>query len=283
MPPAPISRPSTSKSFNLAPRAPQGICPRTLLYAVEKWGKTTLATLAPNPVIIMARGETGYLTLLGAGLVKSLPAPLVESWPDLMALLDQLAERPTFQTIALDAISGFERLLFDHVCQRDFKGDWGEKGFASYGKGIEVSIAEWILFLQKLDKLNGLGMQILILGHSTTKNFKNPMGEDFDRYVCDCNPKIWAITAKWADALLFGKFNTIVDGADKKGKGGKGIGGTERILYTQKHDAYDAGNRYGMPECFNVPSATTSWQTVWSAMNMNTNKSAAALPPVTED
>jgi hypothetical protein len=36
---------------------------------------------------------------------------------------------------------------------RDFGGDWGDHGFLSYGKGPKVSIADWLLLLQKLDKL----------------------------------------------------------------------------------------------------------------------------------
>lgn len=102
---------------------------------------------------------------------------------------------------------------------------------------------------------------IIMLGHTQVKPYKNPMGEDFDRYVADVHHKTWGVTHKWADAVLFGTFLTITE---KKNNKVKGIGGTERVLYTERRDAYDAKNRYNMPEEIEIPDdSSKSWETIW--------------------
>ena len=111
--------------------------PRIVLNAVEGRGKSSWAAFAPEPAILMAQGETGYETLLGVGLVPQVDAAYVSDWHGLLALLDKMAqvEEPMHKVLALDALGGFERLCHEHVCRRDFGGDWGEKGFSSYQKG----------------------------------------------------------------------------------------------------------------------------------------------------
>ena len=111
----------------------------------------------------------------------------------------------------LDALGSFERLCQEHVCARDFGGDWGERGFASYQKGYDLAVNDWLQLLHRLDRLHRQGVVILILSHCKINTFKNPLGVDFDRYVSDCHHKTWGVTIRWSDAVLFGNFLTIID------------------------------------------------------------------------
>lgn len=238
--------------------------PRIVLNAVEGWGKTTMACFAPKPAIVMAKGETGYDTLLGNGLVPAIPKIYVSSWQELIDLLDGLRnDELPFKTLALDAMNGFEKLCHTFVCARDFKNDWSDKGFGSFQKGYETSVNEWIGFLNRLDYIRGRGVMVILLGHVQVRPFKNPLGPDYDRYTSDVHQKTWGVTAKWADAILFGNFLTITD-QDKQTKRHKGIGGKERLIYTERSDAWDAKNRYSMPEVIDIPNdPKLSWSTVW--------------------
>lgn len=255
----------------IEPRQSQQLAPRIILQAVEGWGKTTIGAYTPSPIVLMAPGETGYDTLLQSSLVPSVPAYELESWADLLGWLDQLAEnRQGCDTLVGDALGGFERLCHEMVCDREFKGDWGEKGFEGYKRGYEVAIAEWLGMLSRLDKLHKQGMMILLLGHSKVKTFKNPLGPDYDRWVCDVHDKTWSVTHKWADAAMFGNYLTVIQDekkAERQGKG-KAIGGTDRVLYTERRDAFDAKNRYGMPPEIWLPTAdqggaAAAWPTIW--------------------
>jgi len=241
--------------------------PKLALNCVEGWGKTSCGAYAPKPAILMARGETGYLTLLGAGLVPSVPKALIESWQSLLALLNDLLtkEKLPYKTLVFDAIGGFERLCHEFVCYRDFKGDWGEKGFTSYQQGYEVAVSDWLQMLALLDRIRTKGIIILLLGHTQIRPFKNPMGPDFDRYIADIHHKTWAVTHKWVDAALFGTYLTVVDQVSKgKNPKGKGIGGTQRILYTERRDSFDAKNRYAMASEIDIPNDPSQiWSTIW--------------------
>lgn len=237
--------------------------PKIILNAVEGWGKTSCGAYAPKPAILMAKGETGYLTLLGAGTVPSIPNTTINSWLEFMAFLDaQVAiETLPYKTLVLDAVSGFEKLCHEYVCNKYFNDEWGETGFSSYQKGYDVSVNDWRKMLGKLEQINAKGVMILILGHMQIRPFRNPIEGDFDRYVCDVHHKTWGVTHKWADAALFGNFKIVVD--DITGRN-KGIGKSKRVIYTERRDTFDAKNRYGMPEEIAIPADYTQiWSTIW--------------------
>ncbi len=243
------------------------------LYAVEGWGKTSLGAQTPAPIFIQSRGETGLETLIQNNLVKETPSfPECHSWTDILDAIDLLlAETHPYRTLVMDTVNGAERLCHEHVCTRDFGGDWGEHGFLSYGKGPEVSIAEWLMLLQKLDKLrNEKGMTIFLLGHAKVATFKNPQGADFDRYQAEMHKTTYAVTAKWADSILFGNFETVVKQGKKDAtdlnKKGKAVD-VYRALFTQRMPAFDAKNRLGLPvEIEMGESAEEAWANLLGAL-----------------
>lgn len=272
MPAAPPTRSAPGRSVvvpTLKKPTAKVLPPRVILQAVEGWGKTSAGLSAPNPVVLMAPEETGYLTLLGAGLAPSVDCAVINTWEGLLALLSQVAVQSaggvSGRTLVLDAIGGFERLCHEYICRVEFDGDWGQRGFSGYMRGHEIASTEWHQLLQRLDGLHSLGWAILLLSHVAIRTFKNPMGEDFDRYISDVHPKTMAPSRQWCDALFFGRFLTVVD----KPKGGraKGIGGRERILHTQHSDAYDAKSRYPLPESISIPEDPMRiWDNIWAHM-----------------
>ena len=269
--PAPAAtRPASSTRIQMSTEAPPPRGLRVVLNAVEGWGKTSCAAFATSPAILMAEGETGYETLLQHGRAPNVPRDKIANWESLLTYLHELASGCPFDLLALDALGGIERLCHALVCEREFKNEWGEKGFSGFRRGFDVAVSEWLKMLQALDAIADGGTHILLLGHVLVRSFKNPLGPDYDRFTGDTDPKTTAAaTGRWADAVLFGTFRTIVDtGAlGGKPKRGKGIGGQDRVLYTQHHDAYDAKNRLGMPpeiEIANDPAAL--WSTIIGAI-----------------
>ena len=261
--------PNPTKGATIVPLDAKFPPPRIVLNAVEGFGKTSAGAYAPNPVLLMAEGESGALTLMGSNLIPQVPGATISSWPELMATIDALcAGTDAYGTLVLDAISGFEKLCHTHVCSRDFAGEWGEKGFLSYHKGYEVATNDWLLMLAALDRLRATkGTTIFMLSHSQVRPHRNPVGEDFDRYVADCHPKTWAPTAKWADCVLFGNFLAVIDKGRTGKERAKGMGGTERVIYTTRRDAWDAKNRYNMPEFLQLDTnPANNWDTIWNAI-----------------
>lgn len=258
-PPPPSSSPAARAGANppaptklvIAPRTIQPKGDRIVLYAVEGWGKTTLASQTPSPLILMSRGEDGYDTLLRNSRVQSVPAIEVKTWTELLQTLDQLnADTQGVQTLILDAMSGYEKMCHEYVCTTEFSGDWGEKGFAAFGRGYKLAAVEWNKMLQKLDRMREHGVTILFLGHSLIKTFNNPIGADFDRYVSDCHERTWSATKHWADQIAFGNFLTVFrnEKEAERTDRGKATAGQDRVVYCSRCDAYDAKNRLGWPE-----------------------------------
>lgn len=262
---------------------PKLITARIVAYAPEKFGKTTIGAFAPDPIILQVR-DTGYQTLLNAGVVPAVPAATPETWTDMMALLDVIAGNPQDRkTLVIDGMTGAERLCHEFVCETVYGGDWGEQGFMAYHKGYDLSIPEWLKFLAKLDAIQAKGLNIVLLGHARTKEVKNPVGANYDRFEPDVHAKTWGPTARWADAILFGKFHTIVEQAKReKNKSiaeakGKAVGGIDRVIFTSPCDAWVAGNRFGMDSeiWLNGVGPDAMWSTI-AAQIWRQNKEVAA-------
>lgn len=273
-PSRPAPPPPPTSGWQSAPGAPleiitgasQGVSDRIVLTAIQGWGKTTMAANSPQPLILMAQGETGYETLLAHNLVPEVPRARVASWPQLLSTLDILIALKDFpyKTIVFDALGGFERLCHQEVCERDLDGDWGEKGFTGFQRGYKMASNDWIQFLQRLDTLRDThSPDILILSHCKVETFKNPLGTDYDRYISNVNKVTWDLTNEWVDVVLFCNFYSVVDARGKRPTKGKGIGGKTRVIYTEHRDAYDAKNRHNLPEEIQIPNdRDQAWATL---------------------
>ena len=163
-------------------------------------GKTTLAAHAPDPLILMAPGEDGYMTLLDQGRVPEVARVEIESWQETLGVLDHVIAQPDdYRTVVLDGLAGFESLCHQKVCSEHYNGEWGEKGFAAYGRGYDVATREWVILLERLDRLRQLGKTILLLAHYEIRAFANPTGPDFDTYLPNLHKKTWQVTKPWPD------------------------------------------------------------------------------------
>lgn len=242
---------------------------RIIYHAVPGFGKTSFAAQFPNPVFLCDASETGLETLIDSGQLGETPHfPPIETWQEVLDAVTALTEdEHSFKTLAIDTMGGIERLCHEHVCRRDYGGDWGDKGFSSYHKGYDVSLADWRELLQRLDTLRERrNVRIVMLAHTRVTQFRNPEGEDYDRFEPDTHRKTWALTHKWADLVLFGNYITAIDKKPGQQKG-KGRGGTQRMLYTERSAAWDAKHRHGLePQILLGDSPTEAYQSFLEAM-----------------
>jgi hypothetical protein len=219
---------------------------KVFLYGIEGVGKSTFAAAAPNPIFIAA--EDGIRNL--DPVPESFPTP--EKFQD---VLDAIAELETaqhgYQTLVIDTIDYVDGLIRDEVCRRN---GWTAEEFDAYGRGLKVTPDEHRRMIAAVDRLVAArGMNVVVMAHARTKNFKNPAGADYLRYEPnlggDVAPALWKY---WAEAVLFGTHEAFVQ-VSKSGsedpalKRGKGVSTGRRVIYTEWNAAYDAKNRYGLP------------------------------------
>lgn len=245
-----------------------GLPNRLIIHATESWGKSSFGAMAPHPIFIQTRGETGLETLIDARRIPETPHfPEAQNWAEFNGAINfLLTEAHSYRTVVIDTLNGAERLCHEHTCETEYGGDWGEKGFMGFHKGYQTSLAPWREMLSQLDRLRvEKRMSIILICHTAVKNFKNPEGSDYDRYQTKMHDSTWSLSKEWADIVLFGHYRTATIGKYGKEetdptKRAKAVGGTERILLTERTAAYDAKNRLGLPEEIECgSSAQESW------------------------
>lgn len=207
------------------------------VFGPEGVGKTTFAADAPKPLIVSAEGGTDHIDCTSVE---------PESWTDLLAIMRELEGDDEFETIVVDTVDWvYNNLLGPHVVtQKGMSGGLDEQEF---GRGHAAAIAPWREFLSRCDGLRKAGKNVLLLAHSQIKTHNDPETENYDRYIMRMPDKAGALVKEWSDALLFANYHVKVAKAHKTASKGKGemIG---RFLFTERTAAYDAKNRYSLPE-----------------------------------
>lgn len=208
---------------------------RVLAYGPGGVGKSTFASGAPSPLFIGAEDGTAQLDV-----ARVEP----QTWEDIFALVAELASsKHDYRTVVLDTADWAEPLCWSYVCGQAGKKDIEAFG---YGKGYVAALDEWRRLLSWLDRLRAKrGMGVVLLAHSKIHSFKNPEGEDFDRYTLKLHDRAAGLLIEWSDAVLFCQYETFTH--DKNGRT-KGIDSGARIMHTVRRAAFDAKNRYGLPE-----------------------------------
>ncbi len=210
---------------------------RILIHGVEGIGKTTFAAAFPASIIVEAEREGS--ARIDADRLQP------ENWAEILECVQSLTvDKHEHRTLVIDTGDAAEALLWEFMCRRDNKASIEDYG---YGKGYVAALNEWRVFLGALERLRReRRMGIVIVAHSFIKTFKNPEGDDFDRYELKMHAKAAGLLKEWCDAVLFAHYETYAVKADEK-KAAKGISTGARVIHTQRTAAWDAKNRYSLP------------------------------------
>jgi len=188
------------------------------------------------------------------------PTTLQDVYEAIEALFSQ--DHP-YRRLVIDTVGRLEALIFAHVVQAAKKRPGGGgihtiEDFG-YGKGYQVALDEWRQVIARLDELRAVRkMDILLLGHTSIRTFKNPDGPDYDRYELRLHDKAGGFIKEWCDAVLFARFEETTTKIENRVKGAMT---GERVLCTQRTAAYDAKNRFNLPE-----QLPLSWRDLEAAM-----------------
>jgi len=201
-------------------------------------GKTTFGAGMPRPLFICAEDGARYL-----GVDRYHPG----SWSELLEFLEDIKKEEKYQTIVVDSIDHLEPLVWDHVCEQP--DDRGRKhphiSAWPYGQGYARALTEWRNFLARLDRLTKVGLRVCLIAHTSVRPFKNPVGEDYDRYEIKLHKGASAVVQEWADVVGFAAFadiNPIRQDGRKKAPDG-----ASRTLYLERRAAWDAKARFDAP------------------------------------
>jgi len=212
---------------------------RVVLYGPEGIGKSTFASMFPDPVFIDTEGSTYNLD------VARMDAP--SSWTMLLQEVEWVKAEKPCKTLVIDTADWAEKLCADHVCSLQH---WQSISSPGYGVGYRYLWEEFGKLLNLLSDVVEAGINVVVTAHAAMRKFEQPDEQgSYDRWELKLqnSPKanIAALVKEWADMVLFANYKTTVI-QDKSGKG-KAFGG-ERVMYTTHHPCWDAKNRFGMPD-----------------------------------
>ena len=215
---------------------------RVLLYGIEGVGKSSFAASAPAGIFLGAEDGTAELD------VERFPQP--RSWPDVMEAIQELTDAShDYRTLVIDTIDWLEPICWQHVCATRVpagKPPAPSIETFSYGKGYVEAMGLWRQLTAALERLReARKMDMVILAHSWIKPYKNPAGEDYDRFEMKLHKTAAGHWREWADAVLFAAHDVATYETDNKRT--KGIASGARVIHTQHDAAWDAKNRYDLP------------------------------------
>ena len=213
---------------------------KVVIYGTEGIGKSSLASQFPEPLFIDTEGSTDNMD------VARLDKPT--SWIMLNNQIAFIKANPTVcKTLVVDTIDWAESLCVDNLCAMH-----GKKGIEDfgYGNGYVYAKEEMGRFLNKLQDLIEIGINVVLTAHAQIRKFELPdeMGS-YDKYELKLGKKTSSQTAplvkEWADLLLFCNYKTYLISQEKSTK--KKAQGNQRVMYTEHNPAWDAKNRHGLP------------------------------------
>lgn len=209
---------------------------RAILYGVEGVGKSTFASQAPSPIFLCSEDGTSHLD------VPRFPSP--RSWNDVLEAIRVLThEEHDFKTLVIDTLDWLEPLCWQHVCQIHGKQSIEDFG---YGKGYVIAVEQWRQLLGRLDMLvRSRRMHVVMLAHGTVRRVDDPQTGPFDRYRMKLHDKSADVLREWVDAVLFARHEVVT--FERNGKT-RGRSSGARVLHTTWTAAYDAKNRFDLPD-----------------------------------
>jgi hypothetical protein len=210
-------------------------------YGVAGLGKSTLASMAPNPLFIDLEG--------GIDRIDCHSTPKIQDKKSLQEALG-FALESKYDTIVIDTLSAWEE-----ICSRDIIAESG-KPYTSladfpYGTGFEALKAKQSNFMTALFRLKDSGKNVITIAHEAIETINNPLGENYDRYTLALHKKSIPLIVGKMDAVFYCAYEKVTKELETSKKiVAKDTG--RRVLYSQEKSNFLAKNRFNLPEKIDI-------------------------------
>jgi hypothetical protein len=233
---------------------------RVLLYGAEGVGKSTFAAHAPSPVYLASEDGTSQLD------VARLPEP--RTWVEVFDAIQMLEkEQHDFGSFVIDTLDWLEPLCWAHVCR-----EGGKRSIEDfpYGKGYAAALEHWRRLLAQVQQTCiTRRMHLVVLAHSHIRKVDDPITGPYDRHMLKLHERAGSLWREALDAVLFARVDVYT--VEKQGRM-RAYGNGTRVVHTTPSAAYDAKNRFNLPETMPL-----SWDEFYAAARASTPVDPAKL------
>lgn len=204
-------------------------------------GKTTLASMFPNPIIL--RTEDGTMSLNDRNDVALFPvAKTVKECFEYIEMLGK--EEHEFKTLVVDSITQLNTLIEKEILESDPKAKSLNSAMGGYGAGfgavseVHRKFREWCQMLSD-DK----NMNIVFISHSEVETLELPDADLYQRYTIRMHKKSVSHYSDNVDVIAYLKLQTFTSG---KGDRKKAISDGTRVLSCYPTANHISKNRLGI-------------------------------------
>lgn len=206
-------------------------------------GKTSLACMFPNPVVI--RTEDG----LSAVDHDVETFPVAESVSDVAEQIIALGQgEHSFGTLVVDSITQLNTLIEHAIVEADPKAKSINQAGGGYGAGYGAAAEQHRQIRELCGRLSiAKKMNVVFIAHADSETVDPPDAEPYTRYTVRMNKKSVPHYADNVDLVAFLKLKTFSSGADKEtGRAGKATTTGQRIITCYPTPNHISKNRFGI-------------------------------------
>ena len=233
---------------------------RYFFYGADGTGKTTLAADAPEAIFADIEGGSEEQDIKRYMFWDDDEEGFKpRSYEDVLFMINDLTTAAhSYKTLVLDTVDCLEPLLWAWMIKRDNdpsvmtrKNPLNQVEDYGYGVGYDRAVDVWRDLCGRLDRLRAhRKMEIVMLAHAKIMNFKNPEGENYDRWVPALNAKAAGFLKGWAN--IVGRI-CHEETTKKDGRAAKGISTGVHVLKLAHSAAFDAKGRGSLPAEIEIP------------------------------
>jgi AAA domain len=218
--------------------------PILLIYGPEGYGKTTLSSKFPKPVMIAT--ERGIPRGISMDVIEN-----TDSFEGILAAARELYSDPGgYQTLIVDTLDALEPYLQEHVCAEN---GWKNIESPGFGKGYAILDNTWRRFLRAMTAIRDQhGMTIVLVCHAGIERIDDPRAPSYTAYAPRLHKRAKALVMDACDAVFFlaDDLRIVTDDRERT----RASSGRGRFLFTEGRPAFAAKNRFGMPEKIPLPA-----------------------------
>lgn len=217
--------------------------------------------LAPHKILLYGPGGIGKSTFAVQSGAVVIPTeegvnaldcphyPECRSFEEVKTAIADLYSMPRrYTTLAIDGLSRLDEFIQAEVCRLQKVETIRAIG---YGAGPSYLLPFWRELLDGLDALRRKHqMHIILIAHADISPCRNPTTETYDQWTPRLPKETSARVRDWCDEVLFASYRVYTTSTDRGfgRKEVKGVGGTERVIYTTERASHVAKNRLSMPD-----------------------------------